>query len=229
MKSAAGKESEYRFSNHDKRIAFYSLLLENSLDAIEEIPLPAGYVYVNYRPGDKTEWIDIEKSAEEFETYADGEQAWKKYFEGKDDELIHRMFFIENAEGKKIATASAYYNIYKGDDNVSGWLHWVAVRKEGQGQGLSKPLITHVLRYMKTLGYQRAVIPTQTTTWVACKIYLDLGFRPIPENAVNSRTGWKIMRRLTDHPLLSEFEPASDSELFGLPADQQQLPMNEGE
>ena len=204
------------FTNHDSRIAFYSLLLENSLDAIHEVPLPNGYSYVNYKPGDRDKWISIEKSAGEFETWEDGVKAWTKYFEGKDDELIHRMFFIENENGEKVATGSAFYNIYNGDDGVNGWLHWVAMRKEEQGRGLSKPLITHVLEYMKVLGYRNAIIPTQTTTWVACKIYLDLGFRPIPKNAESSKTGWKIIRRLTHHPALSEFEDATDQELLGI-------------
>ena len=90
------------------------------------------------------------------------------------------------------------------------WLHWVAVHSDAQGKGLSKPLITHVLAHMKKLGYKRAVIPTQTNTWLACKLYLDLGFVPTKENAQSSRMGWRIIRTLTDHPALGEFEPVDD-------------------
>ena len=32
-------------------------------------------------------------------------------------------------------------DIRRGDDGVTGWLHWVAVGREYQGRGLSKPLI----------------------------------------------------------------------------------------
>ncbi len=207
--------TQLTFRNRDTRIAFYKLLLENSLDEVKEVPLPEGFHYVNYSAKDQEQWIRIEQSAEEFASHREGERAWAKYFAGKEDELRNRMFFIVNEAGEKVATASAFYNIYRGDDGVTGWLHWVAVRKEDQGKGLSRPLITHVLRHMKTLGYQRAVIPTQTTTWLACRLYLDLGFRPIPENAVSSATGWRIIRRLTGHPALSEFKEADDQELFG--------------
>ncbi len=48
---------------------------------------------------------------------------------------------------------------------------------------------------MKALGYTHAKIPTQTTTWLACKIYLDFGFLPIPQNAVNSAGGWRIIKK----------------------------------
>ena len=130
------------------------------------------------------------------------------------------MYFVVNEAGQKLATASAYWNIHVGDDGKNGWLHWVAVRKEAQGRGLAKPLITHTLMRLKELGYERAVIPTQTTTWLACRLYLDLGFRPVPENAAKSRTGWKIIRRLTRHPALFEFEEASDEEMLNASSQQ---------
>ena len=92
------------------------------------------------------------------------------------------------------------------------WLSRLAGRF--MDSGLSKPLITHVLRHMQKLGYTRAIVPTQTTTWLACKVYLDLGFRPIPRNAQRSGKGWQIVRTLTDHPALTEFEPVSEEELM---------------
>ena len=117
------------------------------------------------------------------------------------------MVFIENPQGEKIATATAYYDIRGIDQSGYGWLHWVAVHREYQGKGLSKPLIAHVLSLMRSLGYTHAKIPTQTTTWLACKIYLDFGFRPVPENAVNSKNGWRIIKTLTNHQALDSFEP----------------------
>ena len=80
------------------------------------------------------------------------------------------------------------------------------MRREYQGRGLAKPLISYVLKLMQSLGYTHAKIPTQTTTWLACKIYLDLGFRPIPANVVNSREGWRIVKALTDHEAVADFD-----------------------
>ena len=199
-----------RFDNNDPRIPHYELLLEQSLDGIEEIELPPAYHYENYAPGDREVWIAIEKSAKEFASYEAGEAAWSKYFAGHEEDLKNRMFFVTDSSGKKLATATAYYNIYTGDDGKTGWLHWVAVHRDAQGQKLSKPLITHVLAHMKKLGYSRAVIPTQTNTWLACKLYLDLGFVPIKENAERNRAGWCIVKTLTNHPALEDFEPVED-------------------
>ena len=198
------------FDNNDCRIPYYKLMLEQDLDDIKEIELPSDYHYENYTPGDQAVWITIEKTAKEFASYEEGEAAWSKYFGGHEKELESRMFFVTDSFGQKLATATAYYNIYTGDDGKTGWLHWVAVRRDAQGLGLSKPLITHVLVHMKKLGYKKAVIPTQTNTWLACKLYLDLGFVPMKENAEQNRTGWRIIKTLTNHPALDDFEPVAD-------------------
>lgn len=196
------------FDNHDERIPYYELLLERKdLHDIPMFSLPEGFRFVFYTPGDRDRWIEIERSAKEFQTYEEGIDAWNRYYSGKDQKLTARMVFIETEAGEKVATATAYYDIYGRDRSGAGWLHWVAVRRDYQGQGLSKPLIAYVLHLMVRLGYTHVKIPTQTTTWLACKIYLDFGFTPIPENAVNSRIGWRIIRTLTDHKSLNAFEP----------------------
>ena len=124
------------------------------------------------------------------------------------------MVFIENEAGEKIATATAFYDVRGIDQSPDAWLHWVAVKRAWQGKGLSKPLITHVLQVMKGLGYTHAKIPTQTTTWLACKVYLDLGFRPIPKNMERNLDGWRIIKRLTNHPALAGLTPAADEEVL---------------
>ncbi|MBQ7058926.1 MAG: GNAT family N-acetyltransferase [Firmicutes bacterium] len=185
-----------KFDTHDGNLCYFEILFEGSLDNIPDYSLPEGYRFVLYQPGDKDAWIEIEKSAKEFSTEAQGEDAWKRYYENHEDILPERMFFVENASGEKVATATAFFDIHGRDTSGDGWLHWVAVRREEQGKGLSKPLITRVLKEMRKLGYTRAKIPTQTTTWLACKVYYDLGFRPVPKNLENSRAGWKMLEQL---------------------------------
>lgn len=203
------------FDNHDERIKYYELMLErNNLEDIPTFPLPDGYRFVLYKSGDRDAWIDIEKSAKEFKTYEDGLKSWNEYFGGKDGELVQRMVFIETDGGEKVATATAYYDIYGRDSSGAGWLHWVSVRREFQGKGLSKPLISHTLEVMRSLGYSHAKIPTQTTSWVACKVYLDFGFTPIPRNAERNRDGWRIVKALTNHPALAKFAPADPKEIL---------------
>ena len=204
------------FDNHDPRIRYYELLLHRTdLEGLPEYALPEGYQFVSYRPGDRDAWIDIERSAKEFDSYGQGLDAWTRYYGNKEHELLDRMVFIESDKGEKVATATAFYDVTGRDTSGAGWLHWVAVKRSHQGKGLSKPLIRHTLEIMKKHGYTQAKIPTQTTTWLACKIYLDFGFVPIPKNAVNSREGWRIVKALTDHPALVGFDAASIHEIMG--------------
>ncbi len=205
--------TDIQFDNHDERIKYYELLLERDLDTLPLFQLLQGYRFVFYQQGDRDTWIDIEKSAKEFSNYKQGLEAWNRYYGDREYELFDRMVFIENAAGEKVATATAFYDITGRDKSGAGWLHWVAVRREYQGRGLAKPLIAYVLGRMRELGYTHAKIPTQTTTWLACKIYLDLGFAPIPQNAVNSRDGWRIIKALTNHAALDSFDAASIDEI----------------
>ena len=200
--------------NHDARIRFYELMLQGDIQDIPKIPLPEGYHFSMYQPGDRDAWIQIEISAKELSDFAQGVQVWEKYYGSHEQELAERMCFVENEQGEKVATATAFYDIRGLDQSGDGWLHWVAVRRKDQGKGLSKPLITKTLSVMRSLGYTRAKIPTQTTTWVACRVYLDLGFRPIEKNLERNRDGWRIIKRLTNHPALSALTPASDSEVL---------------
>lgn len=202
------------FDTIDRRIRYYELVLEREgLDDIKPLPLPAGYRFHMYAPGDREAWIAIEMSAKELTTYEKALAAWERCYAAHEGELPARMVFVENAAGEKVATATAYFDTSGRDTSGAGWLHWVAVRREDQGKGLSKPLISRTLQVMRGLGYTHIKIPTQTTTWVACKIYLDFGFTPIPANAVHSREGWRIIKALTGHPALSAFEAADADEI----------------
>ena len=188
-----------RYDTHDGTICYYELLLENDITEVPQYELPEGYRFVAYKENDRDAWIDIEMSAKEFTSYEQGLEAWNRYYATRSEGLSDRMFFIETQDGEKIATATAFYDIYGRDTSGDGWLHWVAVKREYQGKGLSKPLITHVLRVMNQLGHVRAKIPTQTNTWLACKVYMDLGFLPLKANLEHNYEGWKIVKALTGH------------------------------
>ena len=198
------------FDNNDKRIPHYELLLERDLDTLPSFSLPEGYRFTFYHRGDRDKWIEIEQSAREFDSFNNGISAWDRYYGARENELFDRMLFVETERGEKVATATAMYDVFGRDASNSAWLHWVAVRRDYQGKGLSKPLISEAFRVMKDLGYFHVKVPTQTNTWLAVKIYLDLGCRPIPKNAVNSAEGWRIIKTLTNHPALKTIAPLPD-------------------
>ncbi len=206
-------EELFEFDTLDSRIRYVELRLERDLMDLPCYDLPEGYRFVFYRPGDRKCWIEIEQSAGEFSCCEDGLAAWDRYYGGHEEELENRMVFILNSYGEKVATATAYRDISNEETENSGWLHWVAVRKDHQGRGLSKPLISHTLQVMAGFGYSHCKIPTQTTSWLACKVYLDLGFLPTKESAQKAESGWRIVKALTNHPALKDFAPAAVQEI----------------
>lgn len=204
-----------QLDNHDSRIRYIDLLLERiDLENIPEYELPEGYRFVFYQPGDREAWIAIEQSAKELQSHEHGVKVWEQYYGSVEDTLHDRMIFIENAQGEKVATATAYYDQNGELPPERGQVHWVAVRRDHQGKGLAKPLISQVLKVMKQRGHTEAMLHTQTTTWVAVKLYLDFGFRPMAENAAKNRDGWRIIRALTDHPALAAFDAAGEEEIL---------------
>lgn len=203
------------FDNHDHRIRYMEL--EFVRDDLLDIPcyeLPKGYRFVFYQPGDRNTWIEIERSAKEFTSYDQGLESWNRYFGGKEDTLHKRMVFIETDAGEKVATATAYYDIYGNDKTCAGWLHWVAVRREYQGRGLARPLIAFTINLMPGLGYDHAMLSSQTNTWLACKLYLDFGFRPDKESLKKNYIGWKILKAITNHPALYGIPAATETEIL---------------
>ena len=203
-----------QFDNLDRRLKYYEIIME--LGEEKEIPrfsLPEGYTLQTYRPGDREEWIKIEWSAKEFFNYEQGVDAWNRYYAKYEDILPGRMFFMVAPNGEKVATATAFFDPKHPDDG-KGWLHWVAVRRDHQGQGLARPIIAKALSRLRELGHGTLYVPTQTTTWVAARLYMDFGFRPTAENAVESAFGYRMLKTLTNHPALADFEPVETEDML---------------
>jgi len=206
-------QEEEHMNSLDRTIRYFDLkMIVKDLDEISDYPIPNGYFLDFYQKGDRDSWISIEQSAREFLTFEEGCRAWEKYYARHEHLLGNRMMFlVDQKTGEKIGTATAFFNHHTNDE-TDGFLHWVAIKQEYQGRGLSKPLTVAALKHLRQLGYRQARIPTQTTSWVAVKIYLDLG--AIPENLEQSLDGYRIIKTLTNHPSLSHLQAMPFEEIL---------------
>ena len=203
-----------KFDNHDSRLKYYDIVMELPSDIpVETYELPEGYTFSSYNFNDREDWISIEWSAKEFSSYADGIDAWNRYYAKYETQLPERMFFVTAPNGEKVATATAFFDPKTPNDG-KGWLHWVAVRRDYQGKGLARPIISKALSRLRELRHGTLYVHTQTTTWVACKLYMDFGFRPTAENAIQSEFGYRMLKTLTNHPTLKDFKPVSVEEML---------------
>lgn len=64
---------------------------------------------------------------------------------------------------------------------------------------------------MRRLGHKKTLLHTQTHTWLAVKVYLDIGF--VPYRMADNYLGWQIIKKLTNHNKLIDLKDISIEEM----------------
>jgi GNAT superfamily N-acetyltransferase len=172
-----------------------------SLEAAPVHPLPPGFSFRMYRPGDETIWTDIWQRADLYGAVA--ADAFAVEFGTDAQALAQRQFYLLEG-GSAVGTATAWYpDDAHGPD--AGRVHWVALVPQCQGRGLSRPLLSAVLTRMKGLGCRSAFLETQTVRVAAIRLYLEFGF--VPEvRSEKERAGWKRCRQKNAPGPLDRFD-----------------------
>lgn len=124
------------------------------------------------------------------------EKAWmSRYFAdvyaGKEELFYQKCLFVRDRNGKPAATGfiwEAYGQIPT--------LHWLKVRKELEGRGIGRALISRLLSDTRYPLY----LHTQPASYRAIHLYADFGFQLITDLRIGSRRndleeGLKILRQ----------------------------------
>ena len=165
-------------------------MVRATLDDLPTYPLPDGYTLRMYQPGDEQAWVDIHVEADRWNRVTSA-TFWKEF--GVDPvPLAARQFYLCNAAGTPIGTASGWFNE---DYHGAAWgrIHWVALRPAYHGRGLSKPLLAAACWCMRELGHDKAYLVTSTPRIPAINLYRSFGFEPeirSPEDAA----AWSLVR-----------------------------------
>ena len=137
-------------------------------------------------------WCEIECSAGEFLSKKLAKDRFQSEFLATDTfEISSRCFFLFH-DNKAVATATAWYGEFEGEP--AGRLHWVAVKKEFQGRGFSKIIVSEALSYLREY-YSLAYLTTQPSSFKAIKIYLREGFTPLLESDADKKV-WESVLKL---------------------------------
>jgi len=165
----------------DKTIPFARLkMVRKAGTPIPDFPLPEGFKFTFYTDGNETDWARIETSVDEFDNEFAALMHFKQEFIPYVDELYRRLLFIETEDGKKIATANAWWSFV--EDERRAWLHWVATDPEYQGLGLGKAITSKVTQLLKEVeGDVNFYLSTQTWSYKAINIYISCGYEPTDE------------------------------------------------
>jgi len=172
----------------DKTIPFAKLYMRRKAGTpIQVFPLPENFKFVYYKDGDESDWAKIEASVEEFDSEFSALMLFKETFITHVDELYRRCLFVENSDGKKVATATAWWSVI--DDKRRAWLQWVSVAPGFQGLGLGKAIVSRVTEILLELeGDVDFYLGTQTWSYKAINIYKKIGYEPTDEKKLY---GWK--------------------------------------
>jgi GNAT superfamily N-acetyltransferase len=155
------------------------LMWRKDLENIPGFSLPVGFSCRWYQQGDEVHWRRIDRSAHgETEATPD---LFSRDFGSHRALLAQRQCYLLTEDCEPIGTATAWF-----DDHFQGArfgrVHYVAIVREYQRRGLSKPLMTAVCNRLRELGHDRAYLATSTAWPRAINLYLRFGFVPLLRN-----------------------------------------------
>ena len=153
------------------------LMEKNTPSEYPKFDLPEGFSLVKYKAGYEKDWSQIQTDLEQFESVDAALKCFKDTFLDGTDDVYKKCFFIQNKDGKNIATASIWNGNHFG--KTLQRIHWVAVSKEYQGLGLAKSLVSAALDVFNELGFKDYIyLTSQVSSYKALNIYSKFGFVP---------------------------------------------------
>ena len=160
----------------DKSIPYLNIVMQRKSETpIPQYELPEGYSFVPFSSGDEVEWAEIETSVGEFDSVQEALSYFRENYLSFPGEVERRTIFVQTVEGKKVGTATSWWN-YTGIRRDLA-LEWIAVKPEYQGLGLGKAVVFEGLRRMVLIEGDRDIfLHTQTWSYGAVAIYLQAGF-----------------------------------------------------
>lgn len=196
----------------EKTLEYHELLMNlDDTSKYGSYELPDGFTYEFYKDGDINDWVNIHISSGEFMKESYGEKVFHDFYDSFLDELSKRCFFVINDKGEKVGTATIS-KLKESEYGYDAVVDWFAIKKEYQGYHLSKPMINRFIKLANDLGYEKILLHTQTHTWLAAKLYLDLGFEPF--NINEDIKGWKILKTITNHPKLENINTIPEQDMY---------------
>ncbi len=152
------------------------IMKRETMAAIPEYGLPAGYEMRGMSRHDIPSWLSIWRENEPPETIPD--TLFEKEFGAGWDLIQPRCLLLFDPAGLPIGTVSAWL-----DDEFEGgpWgrIHWIAVVPGTQGKGLGRGLLSSAMERLKVLGHERCYLLTHFKRHAAIKLYLQFGFKPV--------------------------------------------------
>jgi len=162
------------------------------LEGLPTVRLPEGYGLESAGEGFEPTWARIINAAFLNDRWT--AEKCRERFSNRARFDREGMFFAVSPEGEAVATAFAWRDTP--DERECGRVHWVAAVPEQQGKGLGRAMTVAVLHYFKAHGFARAFLDTESYRLPAIRLYLSLGFRPMPKDKEHEECWREIMSKI---------------------------------
>lgn len=179
-------------------------------------PLPAGFYFDLCRREELEIWkrfpFDTEEEARQGEAYM--ARFFANVYAAQEEEFFSRCLFVRAENGAPVGTAF----LWRAYGRVNT-LQWVKVRKEYEGRGIGRALLTHLLMPLAPEEYP-VYLHTQPSSYRAIKLYTDFGFSLL----TGGRVGQRENQLAQSLPILREvMPPAAYGRLTFAPAPEELL------
>ena len=176
-----------------------------SLASAPEHPLPAGYTTRRYRRDGGADaalyrhlWQEANRRLYEDPALAVPDDWFHRGFGPDEDEHERRITFVVAPDGSVVGAITAWF--YEQPDSTMAQVHNVCMLPSHTGRGLSKPLLSVVLRRQAELGHTECRLSTTTRKLEAINLYAKFGFLPLlPEDPAERPAAYRVWRELQPH------------------------------
>lgn len=168
-------------------------MIRPHLDDLPPIRLPDGYELLTAADMDDPAqpWADVVNSSF-------GDTRWtaesvRRDFISQPQYDPQGVFFVAH-QGRLVATAFAWRD--DPQETRTGRIHFVGTVPDQRGRGLGRAVVLAVLHYLCQRGFHQGLLETQAFRLPAIRIYLALGFEPVPRNEEEEREWAPVMAQL---------------------------------
>ena len=154
------------------RVSVNVTMIREHLDDIPQFGIPEGYAIRTMTADDAGIWGDIWHDADQARGISI--ENFVNDFGENLPALAWRGFILEAPTGQAAGTVAAWMN-RTGQWKDYGRIHYLALRREFQGKGLAKILMSHALTAMKQ-WHDKAMLGTQSHRPGAIALYEKFGF-----------------------------------------------------
>lgn len=162
------------------------LMRRRGLDNLPQMPaLPEGFALREYQEGDLEALAEVIGRAFEDENWTP-DQVRAKLVDAPE---VKKVYVITH-NGRPVATTSV--RVLPDRFPGSGYVHWVAVDPEYQGQRLGAAVVLAALHKFRRMGLKDAVLETDDDRLAAIKTYQNLGFQPEHRNELHIERWAKV-------------------------------------